>query len=91
MSSSAAAAAATAKSSSADGGVAHAWEDTGGQNIWETAVQEDAEGRIVVAQGDTLAEAIRKRRKRLEKNDYSQRNRRVVRDMIRYVYVLVGT
>jgi hypothetical protein len=73
-----------------DGGVAHAWEDTGGENIWEKAVQEDAEGRIVVAQGDTLGEAIRKRRKRLEQNDHSQRNRRVVRDMIRYVYVLLG-
>jgi hypothetical protein len=73
-----------------DGGTAHAWEDTGGENIWEKAVQEDAEGRIVVAQGDTLGEAIRKRRKRLEQNDHSQRNRRVVRDMIRYVYVLLG-
>lgn len=77
-------------SAAAAEGVTHAWEDTGGQNIWETAVQEDAEGRIIVAQGDTVAEAIRKRRKRLEQNDYSQRNRRVVRDMIRYVYVLVG-
>jgi len=68
---------------------AHAWEDTGGQHIWEQTVREDEEGRIVVAASDTLAEAIRKRRKRLEQNDYSQRNRRVVRDMIRYVYVLV--
>jgi hypothetical protein len=67
----------------------HVWEDTGGENMGEKAVQEDAQGRIVVAASDTLAQAIRKRRKRLEQNDYAQRNRRVVRDMIRYVYVLI--
>jgi hypothetical protein len=72
------------------GATTHTWEDTGGGNLWETTVQEDAEGRIVVAHGDTLAQTIRKRRKRLEQNDHSQRNRRVVRDMIRYVYVLIG-
>ncbi|GAX11145.1 transcription initiation factor TFIIH subunit 2 [Fistulifera solaris] len=71
------------------GATTHTWEDTGGGNLWETTVQEDAEGRIVVAHGDTLAQTIRKRRKRLEQNDHSQRNRRVVRDMIRYVYVLI--
>ena len=74
-----------------NGEASHTWEDTSGQHIWETAIQEDAEGRIVLAAGDTLAQAIRKRRKRLEQSDYSQRNRRVVRDMIRYVYVLIGT
>ncbi|OEU09459.1 Ssl1-domain-containing protein, partial [Fragilariopsis cylindrus CCMP1102] len=56
---------------------------------WENAVQEDSEGRIIIAGGDTTADIIRKRRKRLEQNDYAQRNRRVVRDMIRYVYVLI--
>jgi len=65
----------------------HAWEAS--TNAWENAVQEDADGRIIVAGGDTTADIIRKRRKRLEQNDYAQRNRRVVRDMIRYVYVLV--
>eukprot|EP00537_Pseudo-nitzschia_pungens_P008555 CAMPEP_0172370106 /NCGR_PEP_ID=MMETSP1060-20121228/36290_1 /TAXON_ID=37318 /ORGANISM="Pseudo-nitzschia pungens, Strain cf. cingulata" /LENGTH=459 /DNA_ID=CAMNT_0013095279 /DNA_START=73 /DNA_END=1452 /DNA_ORIENTATION=+ len=65
----------------------HAWEAS--TNAWESAVQEDAEGRIIVAGGDTTADIIRKRRKRLEQNDYAQRNRRVVRDMIRYVYVLI--
>lgn len=81
---------ATAINSGGEGSLSHAWEDTGGENIWEHAVREDAEGRIVVAQGDTLTEAIRKRRRRLEQNDHSQRNRRVIRDMIRYVYVVVG-
>ena len=65
----------------------HAWEAS--TNAWENAVQEDADGRIIVAGGDTTADIIRKRRKRLEQNDYAQRNRRVVRDMIRYVYVLI--
>jgi transcription initiation factor TFIIH subunit 2 len=74
---------------STDKQVSHAWEDTSGGHIWEHNVKEDAEGNIIVDEGDTLAQAIRKRRKRLEQNDYSQRNRRVVRDMIRYVYILV--
>jgi transcription initiation factor TFIIH subunit 2 len=38
---------------------------------------------------DTLAEAVRKRRRILERQDYAQRNRRVVRDMIRYLYIVV--
>ena len=77
--------------SSADGSkqqeASHAWEAS--TNVWENSVKEDAEGRIIVAGGDTTADIIRKRRKRLEQNDYAQRNRRVVRDMIRYVYVLI--
>lgn len=68
-------------------GNAHSWEAS--SNVWDSAVQEDENGNIVVASGDTLAQTIRKRRKRAEQNDYSQRNRRVVRDMIRYVYVLI--
>jgi transcription initiation factor TFIIH subunit 2 len=67
----------------------HVWEES--TNTWENAVREDSEGRIIVAGGDTTADIIRKRRKRLEQNDYAQRNRRVVRDMIRYVYVLIDS
>lgn len=70
-------------------GTNHAWEDTGGDHIWDKAVQEDAEGNIVVAATDSVTEAVRKRRKLLERQDYAQRHRRVVRDMIRYVYVIV--
>jgi transcription initiation factor TFIIH subunit 2 len=66
----------------------HVWEDTGG-HTWETAVREDEEGRIIVQGGESVADLIRRRRKRLEQNDYAQRNRRVVRDMIRYVYILI--
>ncbi len=81
---------ATTTSSSDPNGAntAHVWEDTGG-HTWETAVREDEDGRIIVQGGDSVADMIRRRRKRLEQNDYAQRNRRVVRDMIRYVYVLI--
>jgi transcription initiation factor TFIIH subunit 2 len=65
----------------------HVWEES--TNAWETAVQEDADGNIIVAGGESVANLIRHRRKRLEQNDYAQRNRRIVRDMIRYVYILI--
>lgn len=83
----------SAPSSGADGNPqqqssAHAWEDTAG-HTWETAVREDAQGNLIVAGGETIADGIRRRRKRLEQNDYAQRNRRVVRDMIRYLYVVI--
>jgi len=74
------------------GGPAHAWEDTGaeGTNSWETTVQEDADGRIVITNGaGSIVQAIRNRRRRLEQNDYALRNKRLVRDMIRYVYVVL--
>lgn len=81
---------ATASSAIDDSGApsAHVWEDTGGYT-WESEVREDEDGRIIVKGGDSVADLIRRRRKRLEQNDYAQRNRRVVRDMIRYVYVLI--
>jgi len=67
---------------------AHAWEDSG-EHIWEKEVVEDESGNIVVAATDTITEAVRKRRRLLEQHDYAQRHRRVVRDMIRYVYVII--
>ena len=69
--------------------VNHAWEAHDSQATWQNAVREDADGNIIVEGGDSVVDAIRRRRKRLEQNDYAQRHRRVVRDMIRYVYVLV--
>jgi transcription initiation factor TFIIH subunit 2 len=79
---------------SGDGGgaavVNHAWEDASGASMWENAVQEDEHGNIVVASGAvSLATALRNRRRRAAQNDYSLRNKRVVRDMMRYVYVLI--
>jgi len=69
--------------------VNHVWEADESQKSWQNAVREDAEGNIIVEGGDSVADAIRRRRKRLEMNDYSQRNHRVIRDMIRYLYVLI--
>lgn len=72
-----------------DGTASHRWEDSG-EASWETAVQEDADGNIIYrGNKETMAQAIRNRRKRLEQNDYAQKRKRVVRDMIRYVYVLI--
>ena len=68
--------------------IAHAWEDSG-EHIWEKEVVEDESGNIVVAATDSITEAVRKRRRLLERQDYAQRHRRVVRDMIRYVYVII--
>ncbi|GKY96433.1 hypothetical protein MPSEU_000602800 [Mayamaea pseudoterrestris] len=65
---------------------AHIWEES--ENGWESAVREDAQGRIILASGGSLADAIRHRRKRMETNDYFMSNKRVVRDMIRYVYIV---
>mmetsp|Transcript_56026 Transcript_56026/g.135578 ORF Transcript_56026/g.135578 Transcript_56026/m.135578 type:complete len:481 (-) Transcript_56026:5111-6553(-) len=80
-------AAATNEGPGSSGAGGHVWEESA--NVWENAVQEDAEGRIIVAGGETTADMIRRRRHRLEMNDYAQRNRRVVREMIRYLYVVV--
>lgn len=72
--------------------VNHAWEAHDSQKSWQNAVQEDEEGNIIVdGQADSIVQAIRRRRKRLEQNDYSQRHKRVIRDMIRYVYVLIDS
>jgi transcription initiation factor TFIIH subunit 2 len=79
---------AAADKDDAPGATSHAWEASL-EHSWETAVREDAEGNIILADRDTAADAIRRRRKRLELTDYAQRRRRVVRDMIRYLYVVV--
>jgi transcription initiation factor TFIIH subunit 2 len=67
----------------------HIWEATSGQSMWENAVQEDADGKIVLAAGETLLDRMRQRRKRSEQADYSQKHRRVVRDMLRYLYIVL--
>eukprot|EP00527_Entomoneis_sp_CCMP2396_P004592 CAMPEP_0198147872 /NCGR_PEP_ID=MMETSP1443-20131203/38266_1 /TAXON_ID=186043 /ORGANISM="Entomoneis sp., Strain CCMP2396" /LENGTH=474 /DNA_ID=CAMNT_0043812379 /DNA_START=209 /DNA_END=1630 /DNA_ORIENTATION=+ len=73
------------------GGAAHIWEETNVGNTWESAVVEDEQGRIVLqgANRDSLTALLRRRRRRLEQNDYALRNKRLRRDMIRYVYVIV--
>jgi hypothetical protein len=74
---------------STEGGPAqHRWEDSV-EATWDSAVQEDEEGNIISSATESAAQAIRRRRKRLEQTDYSQKRKRVVRDMIRYVFVVI--
>lgn len=74
---------------STEGGPAqHRWEASV-EATWDTAVQEDEEGNIISSATESAAQAIRRRRKRLEQTDYSQKRKRVVRDMIRYVFVVI--
>lgn len=67
----------------------HVWENIG-SHIWE-AVQEDDDGNLVTNSVTSLAEAIRKRRKLLSSRDYAQSSRRIIRDMIRYLYIVIDT
>jgi len=67
----------------------HTWENIKGQATWENAVREDEDGNLIVEGVASTAEAVRRRRKRLEQTDYSQKNRRVIRDMIRYLYIVL--
>mmetsp|Transcript_22126 Transcript_22126/g.33441 ORF Transcript_22126/g.33441 Transcript_22126/m.33441 type:complete len:460 (-) Transcript_22126:327-1706(-) len=72
-----------------DGAVAHRWESGAGEANWDSAVQEDDEGNILINQSLSSADLIRQRRFRQEQTDYSQKRKRVVRDMIRYLYVII--
>jgi transcription initiation factor TFIIH subunit 2 len=72
-----------------DGTSQHRWEASG-EATWDSAVQEDAEGNIISSSNsETAAEAIRRRRKRLEQTDYAQKRKRFVRDMVRYLYIVI--
>jgi transcription initiation factor TFIIH subunit 2 len=76
-----------AATTASDLAASHIWEDA--EHTWENSVREDADGRIIFAAGETLADAIRQRRKRLEASDYYLSNKRIVREMIRYVYIVL--
>mmetsp|Transcript_34268 Transcript_34268/g.75411 ORF Transcript_34268/g.75411 Transcript_34268/m.75411 type:complete len:553 (-) Transcript_34268:202-1860(-) len=67
----------------------HAWEQTDSSQLW-SQVQEDADGNLISHTG-AIDEAtlIRLRRKRLSRADYARSSRRLVRDMIRYVYLVI--
>mmetsp|Transcript_14705 Transcript_14705/g.16826 ORF Transcript_14705/g.16826 Transcript_14705/m.16826 type:complete len:465 (-) Transcript_14705:412-1806(-) len=84
-----ASAAAVATGPDGTGPKAHRWEAGAGEATWDTAVQEDEDGNIVLAASLSKADRIRKRRQRLEQTDYSQKRKRVIRDMIRYLYLVV--
>lgn len=79
----------TATTSSNNDGKAegHVWEES--TSNWEQAVQEDDEGNLVVTQQLTVADQLRKRRRFDALHDTAQRHKRLTRDMIRYVFILV--
>ena len=77
-------------STSKDNQITHTWEATKVDANW-SSINEDAEGRIISAatQGQTLADQIRQRRKRLTQLDHAQSSKRILRDMIRYLYLVL--
>jgi len=74
----------------------HTWENVE-SHIWETegdeAMQFDEYGNPIagISTAAQLAEAIRRRRRVLSKRDYGQSSRRIIRDMIRYLYLIIDT
>ena len=67
----------------------HAWEQTDAAQMW-SAVQEDADGNLLNSSHQRDAAAlVRLRRRRLARGDSARSHRRLVRDMIRYVYVVL--
>ena len=70
----------------------HAWEQTDAAQMWSSAIQEDADGNLISSSAAGAASAatlVRLRRRRLQRSDYARSSRRLVRDMIRYVYLVV--
>ena len=63
--------------------ITHTWEATKSDANW-ASINEDAEGNLIASttQGQTLADQIRFRRKRLAQLDHAQSSKRILRDMI---------
>lgn len=72
------------------GQLTHAWEATKADANW-AAINEDEDGNIISSRtnGVTLADQIRQRRKRLIQLDHAQSSKRILRDMIRYLYLVL--
>lgn len=68
----------------------HGWEETDAGQMW-SGVREDADGNLISEGGGprSAQDLVRLRRKRLSRADYARSSRRLARDMIRYVYVVL--
>jgi len=67
----------------------HAWEAVDGSSMW-TDVQEDADGNILTNYSQqSLATQIRQRRHRLAATDLARSSKRLVRHMLRHVYLVL--
>jgi transcription initiation factor TFIIH subunit 2 len=68
----------------------HTWESVKADANWQQ-IHEDEDGNIISSTtvGLTPADQIRQRRKRLAKFDHALTSKRILRDMIRYVYLVL--
>mmetsp|Transcript_17730 Transcript_17730/g.25019 ORF Transcript_17730/g.25019 Transcript_17730/m.25019 type:complete len:718 (+) Transcript_17730:18-2171(+) len=72
----------------------HAWETSTTKDANWSSLSEDAHGNLINHdpngdQNSTPAERVRARRRRLRLLDHSRSSRRIVRDMIRYLYIMI--
>jgi len=79
-----------AKNNNADArDTAHNWEAVDGESMWRD-VQEDEEGNILTSSSQlSLAAQIRQRRHRLASTDLARSSKRLVRHMLRHVYLVL--
>jgi len=70
--------------------LSHAWESVKADAHWHS-IHEDEDGNLIssATSSQSLAEQIRQRRKRLTQLDHAQSSRRILRDMIRYMYLVL--
>ncbi|KAL7544020.1 hypothetical protein ACHAXR_013472 [Thalassiosira sp. AJA248-18] len=69
--------------------VAHNWEAVDGSSMWHD-VQEDEDGNILTNNSQlSLAAQIRRRRHRLASTDLARSSKRLVRHMLRHVYLVL--
>ncbi|KAL3797486.1 hypothetical protein ACHAW5_010095 [Stephanodiscus triporus] len=69
--------------------IAHNWEDVDGSSMWHD-VQEDEEGNILTNYSQlSLAAQIRQRRYRLASTDLARSSKRLVRHMLRNVFLVL--
>ena len=67
----------------------HTWETVKSDANW-SSINEDADGNIITnVNTQSLADQVRQRRKQLSKLDHAQSSRRILRDMIRYTYLIL--
>lgn len=69
--------------------VAHGWEAVDGSSMWHD-VQEDEDGNLLTQHSSlSLAAQIRQRRRRLAATDLARSQKRLVRHMLRHVYLVL--
>ena len=67
----------------------HAWEQTDSAQMWSSVQEDEAGNLLTTSSARDAAALVRLRRHRLARLDGARSSRRLVRDMIRYVYLVV--